>query len=312
MHSISGHIFGHVKWFVDEHDAAASPLHSNEWGFVVLALIAGVGALYLVHSAMNRWGANKYLDDKLGRFAPVIPLVVRYTTGLLLIINAAKGLLFAPNVTTGAIPFGGEVSVLLAILGVLLIIGWGVKWVGYGLILIYLYSLAFIDPLINGLDHFEYLGIGAYLALFQDKAYLNWARAAGLARALSPESLLRIGVGIGLMVLALSEKLVGISNSTAFLQLHHWNFLEFAGLADRNFIIIAGVVELLVGLTLVLNIAPRVTTAIVALLMTMTAIALGVEEVFGHLFALSLVAVVWLTPQVASAGGPKPTEKRRR
>jgi hypothetical protein len=110
----------------------------------------------------------------------------------------------------------------------------------------------------------------------------------------TPESLLRIFVGFGLMALALSEKLIGVGLSTDFLQHHNWNFLQPIGVSDRLFIIISGITEFVVGLTLVLNIAPRLTTAIVALLMTITAFLLGVDEVFGHLFALSLVAVVWL------------------
>ena len=78
-------------------------------------------------------------------------------------------------------------------------------------------------------------------------------------------------------------------------------------MTDRNFIIVAGMVELLVGLTLVLNIAPRLTTAIVAGLMTMTAILLGVDEIFGHLFVLSLVAVVWLNPHSLGHKGKQKT-----
>ena len=301
------HMFAHVKWFVDENHVDANPLTIPEWFVVGLLLIIGVGVLWAIHRYMQKSGIEKWLDTKLKRFAKLIPYIVRYTTGILLLINAAKGLLFAPNVPTHVADIGSVLSIALAIAGIMLIIGFKIRIAAWIILLVYGVSLFAISPIIDVLDHIEYAGIGLYLLLFGNAKYEKRFAGKALEPYLSPTGLLRASVGIGLMILALSEKLIGIANSTAFLQQYHWNFLFTIGVTDRNFIIVAGMVELLVGLTLVLNIAPRLTTAIVAGLMTMTAILLGVDEIFGHLFVLSLVAVVWLNPHSLGHKGKQKT-----
>lgn len=297
-------LFAHVKWFVNEDHSTVTPLTNSEWLLVIAGIIVGTLLLVFIHQLLIKYGITKKLDNTLGQYDKAIPYIVRYTTGLLFIINAAKGLLFAPNVPTDLHAIAPILSIILATAGVMLIIGLKVRWAAVAILAVYLASLLFIRPPTNILDHIEYVGIGLYLLLFNNKSFLIYIKRKTLQPLLSPESLLRIFVGIGLMILALSEKLVGVGLSTDFLQHYHWNFLSELGISDRLFIIISGITEFVVGLTLVLNIAPRLTTAIVALLMTITAILLGVEEVFGHLFALSLVAVVWLRDEL-------PATKRR-
>jgi uncharacterized membrane protein YphA (DoxX/SURF4 family) len=294
--------FAHVKWFVDEERQPVVALTTNEWLMVGLGILAGTVLLLVVHRLLIKLGITQKLDAALSKYGKAIPLIVRYTTGLLLIINAAKGLLFAPNVPTGAHDIAPLLSVVLAVAGVMLIIGFKIRWAALAILGVYLVSLLYIRPLGDMIDHVEYVGIGLYLLLYSYKPYAALARQRMWQPVLSPESLLRIFVGFGLMALALSEKLVGVGFSSDFLQNHNWNFLEPVGVSDRLFIIISGITEFVVGLTLVLNIAPRLTTAIVALLMTLTAILLGVDEVFGHLFALSLVAVVWLRSELPPSG----------
>jgi len=296
--SVVSSYLAHVKWFVEKEPNAVLPLSMDEWLVVVCGVLLGTVLLYGVHRLLIRWGITKQLDTSLGRFGKLVPYIVRYTTGLLLVINAAKGLLFAPNVPTSVHQLAPTLSLIMAVCGVLFIIGFKVRTAAAVLLATYVFALLAIDPTIDILDHVEYLGIGLYLLLNGYKPYLGWADKMRWSKFVSPEALLRIFVGVGLMVLAVTEKLVGIDLSTNFLAHHDWNFLAGLGVDDRVFIIISGIVEFLVGFTLVLNIAPRLTTAIVAVLMTITALLLGVEEVFGHLFALSLVAVVWLRPEL--------------
>lgn len=291
------HTFAHVKWFVDkEHIQAAHPLSPNEWLAFIGLVGIGLLALLVVHRYLNKKGIEAFFDKQLRPYVKLVPLIVRYTTGLLLIINAAKELLFAPNVPTSAVDQGGLLSITLALAGVMLIVGLKTRLAATIILAVYAVSLLLVHPVIDALDHVEYLGIGLYLLLHDNTKYIRKIQSMQLMNYCSPAALLRVFVGLGLVILALSEKLIGISNSSYFLQDHHWNFLQAIGIDDRNFIVAAGIIEFLVGLTLILNIAPRLTTAIVALLMILTAILLGVEEVFGHLFALSLVAVVWLNP----------------
>ncbi|HSD55906.1 MAG TPA: DoxX family membrane protein [Candidatus Saccharimonadales bacterium] len=301
--------FAHVKWFVDDHLQKVPELTTGEWLFVAFAVLAGVGMLYGAHAFIRKIGITKALDSTVGTLSRYIPYIVRYTTGLLLIINAAKGLLFAPNVPADTSP-AQLLSIVLALCGVLLIVGFKIRFAAIGILAVYTSALLFLRPFGDIFDHVEYIGIGLYLLLYAHKPYLALVARSRMRALCSPESLLRIFVGVGLMSLALTEKLVGIELSANFLQNHDWNFLSFLGISDRWFIIVAGIVELLVGLTLVLNIAPRITTAIVAGLMVVTAILLGLDEVYGHLFALSLVAVVWLQPELPVLAPHKAARKK--
>lgn len=293
--------FAHVKWFAEEGQHPVEALSSTEWLLVAIGIGAGTLALLLVHQLLIKSGITHKLDAALGKYAKAIPYIVRYTTGLLLIINAAKELLFAPNVPTSSHEVAPLLSLILAAAGIMLIVGFKIRWAAAAILGSYLVAIIFLRPVIDVLDHVEYVGIGLYLLFYGYKPLAKFAQKQGWQQVLNPESLLRIFVGLGLMVLAMSEKLVGVGLSADFLQHHNWNFMEGLGVSDRMFIIVSGIIEFIVGLTLVLNIAPRLTTAIVALLMTLTAILLGVEEVFGHLFALSLVAVVWLRHELPVA-----------
>lgn len=286
--------FAHVKWFVEEGQQPVAALTSTEWLLATIGIVAGTVLLLIIHRLLIKLGIIQKLDTTLGKYENAIPFIVRYSTGLLLIINAAMGLLFAPNVPTGVHGIAPLLSIVLAVAGVMLIVGIKIRWAAIAILSVYLSAILSIRPLGDVIDHVEYVGIGLYLLLYGYEPLAVYAKRKGWQQILSPESMLRIFVGLGLMALALSEKLVGVGLSADFLQQHSWNFLQEFGVSDRLFILASGITEFVVGLTLVLNIAPRLTTAIVALLMTITAVLLGLEEVSGHLFALSLVAVVWL------------------
>lgn len=58
---------------------------------------------------------------------------------------------------------------------------------------------------------------------------------------------------------------------------------------------------------------PGLTTSewlFVAGLMVVTAILLGLDEVYGHLFALSLVAVAWMQPELRALVPHKAARKK--
>lgn len=300
------HQLAHVKWFVDQNLPNVEPLSIIEWFIVLFAVAAGTVVFWQLNTRAKEFGISNKIASFFAQYSWLAPYIVRYSTALLLIINAYQGLLYAPNVKTSVIASGPTLSVLLFSAGILLLIGRGIRAAAVLMLSVYIVSLMLIRPVVDVLDHVEYIGISLYLLLYANKGYIIEMGRSKLAGLLSPTSLLRIFVGLGLVILALSEKLIGIRNSAYFLNEHNWNFLQFIGVSDRHFIIIAGIIELLVGLTLMLNFVPRLTTAILAGLMTITAILLGIEEVFGHLFALSLVAIVWLQPLKKSS----PKKKR--
>jgi hypothetical protein len=118
----------------------------------------------------------------------------------------------------------------------------------------------------------HYYGIALYCWLLPWRPRL----AVGMLAAL---------VGSALIALALVEKLLQPELAGLFLLDHEWNFMAGAGVdwfTDRYFILFTGLVELTLGFTLAVGIAPRLTSALLLVVFVMTALLLGWHEVVGH------------------------------
>ncbi len=290
----------HVKWFSEgDSSATLGSLTYTQWGVVVAAVVAGVLLMIIVNKLMEP--LDSVLDKKFAGLRDWIPTAVRWSTALLIIFNFWKGYLVAPNIVVGNETLHLIINAVLIGVALLLLLGAYTRVAGLLLLGVFaLGTLAAAEPL-QLLDHLEYVGISLFL-MFAGSGKLSVK--AKLNDPLSPLSknewlaspLLRTFVGLGLVVLAFSEKLLNLTLSNDFLQNNSWNFLSSFGVDDRNFIILAGVVELLAGLTLVLNKVPRLGTLAVLCLMIITAAILGLEEVFGHLFAVGVVVAVWIGP----------------
>ena len=290
--------FSHVKWFTSRSPSGEPAFDSVEWLAVLGIVSAGLLVFRIVDGWLKKRKIEKKLDQTFKPYRSLVPLVVRVSTALLLVINALNGFILAPNVESDGSGTAGVITILF--LGAAVFIGFGYMMQVGIVSLLGGYLLAFVyADFFDAIDHIEYVAIAAYL----------WLRGPGvysLEKTLAKKKLknpikrhlsldvYRIGVGIGLVVLSLSEKLLNVSVAQDFLNQHSWNILSFAGVSDRNFILVAGAVELLVGLGLILNYAPRVLITIVLILMILTAILLGIEEIYGHLFAVGIVAALWV------------------
>jgi len=109
--------------------------------------------------------------------------------------------------------------------------------------------------------------------------------------------LLRTFVGVNLVILAFSEKLLNIGPANVCLVEHNnWNFLSGFGLNDRNFIIATAIVEILLGLSLILNKLPRLSITVLFMAMVATTLLLGINEATSHLLVVGLLTAVWIGP----------------
>lgn len=288
----------HVKWFNTEQPVHQEGFNAAELFAVVVIVVAGLLIFRFIDAWLREQKITAKLDKALKSYRPIVPLLVRLSTAGLLVINYAQDLLLAPNVastdstTSGVIGAVFLLAALLLALGLFTRAGVAVLLGGYLLVLT---EADFVDVL----DHFEYIAIAGYLWLRGPGKYSldNYRKKGKLAMPdLRKYSLdfYRIGVGIGLSVLALSEKIFNVSAATDFLNQHDWNMLSSVGVSDKYFILIAGSVELLVGLALIFNYASRLIVSTVLALMAITAILLGIEEIYGHLFAIGIVVAVWV------------------
>lgn len=293
---------GHVKWFSEKGVSAPLPsLSTTEWLFIGLLIIAGVILLFLLNRLMKK--PDETLDEKLKPLRPWIPTIIRWSTAILLIGNYWQRNLYAPNINYD---FSGLSSLLIAgliIVVVMLLLGVYTRTAGAILLTIYIMSVLIVQTPIELLDHLEYVAIGLFL-LLSDTGKLSVANQLvdPLEKIVHKfdylaQPSLKVFSGLTLIVLAFSEKLLNMTLANDFLTNHSsWNFLSSFGLNDRNFIILAAIVEILIGLSLVLNMATRLSVLLLLLVMVLTALLLGLDEIIGHLFAVGLAFAVWVGP----------------
>lgn len=290
----------HVKWFSeDSAGSVLAPLSSTEWLVVVAAIVVGVILMYLVNRLMKP--VDKSIDKSLKGWREWVPTVVRYSTALLIVFNFWKGYLFAPNIEYANGTLYLIISAALVLVALLLAFGILTRLSGAILLVMFALGVFVANEPVQLLDHLEYLGIGLYLMFAPTGKLSVHSHLKDPLQALSSKErlatpLLKTFVGLSLVILAFSEKLMNMTLSNDFLLEYNWNFLSSFGVSDRNFIIAAGVMEILVGLTLVLNKASRLGTLALLCIMVVTAVLLGIDEVFGHMFAVAVVAVVFVGP----------------
>lgn len=290
----------HVKWFSEGSETATiANLTTAEWLVVLGSVVLGIVAMWLVNKLMRPFDMK--IDDRFKDFREWVPTVVRYSTALLLIFNFWQGYLFAPNIEHGGGSLYLLINAVLILIALMLLFGILTRLAGSMLLIVFVIGALVANDSIQLLDHLEYFGLGLFLMFSAAGKLSVQTKLSDPLASLSTKDwmatpLLKIFAGVGLVVLAFSEKLMNMTLSNDFLLEHHWNFLSSFGLSDRNFIIAAGIIEILVGLTLVLNLASRLGTLALLSVMIMTAALLGVEEVFGHMFAVAVVVAVWVGP----------------
>jgi len=289
-------LLSHVKWFNSDKVIAQPSLNNTEWLVVVILLITGLLAFRFADQWLVKSKTRKNLDKKLKPLRLWVPLVVRISTSLLLAINVTHDYLLAPNVTSDGSSTSNLISGLFIVAAVLIGLGLWNKAGALTLLAGYLLILTKAD-FVDVLDHFEYVGIAGYLWLRGPGKHSldNYLQKKKLtAPDLRKHSLTfyRTSIGIGLATLGLSEKLLNTTAAQDFLNQYDWNVLSAVGVSDRWFIVVAGSVELLVGLALIFNYASRLLILVVLALMLLTAVLLGIDEIYGHLFAVGAVAVL--------------------
>ncbi len=109
---------------------------------------------------------------------------------------------------------------------------------------------------------------------------------------------LRISTGLSIAVLAFTEKLWNIPMGLAFLEAHPFNFfpwLGFDSVGDREFLFLAGIVELTLGLLLMSGVFVRALILIAWLPFNLTLPLLGWQELVGHLpiYGIMGLLLIW-------------------
>jgi len=229
-----------------------------------------------------------------------MPAVLGLHLAVPLLVNGTQGRLFS---TDNVLPAGWANLLGLLQIGIALAMAYGgmARLAALGLAGIWLLGIVVLglEPM---LENIFFLGLAAFFfmagrgpvavdrlifPIMEPPARLiRWAVLA-----------LRIGLGLSLVVVAFTEKFINLQLAASFLKQHALNFTPVLGfpLSDTVFALLAGSVELLIGLWLVLGIFPREVILLAWVPFNLTLTVFDWTELAGHLpfYAAMALLLIW-------------------
>lgn len=231
-----------------------------------------------------------------------MPLVIGVHAAVPLLVSGVSLRLFVPNLVLSPDFLGGILGLAEIVVGLSLFYGALSRIGAVVLAGLWLTGVLLFGPVML-LEHTLFLGV-AFFIFVTGRGPLAFDMAlTRLHRPLEPlvpyaVPALRILTGIGIVVLAFSEKLWNLPMGLAFLQEHHFNFfpsLGIQGVGDREFLLIAGTVELTFGLLLMSGAFIRLVILLLWLPFNLTLPFLGWQELVGHLpiYGIFALLLIW-------------------
>jgi len=299
----------HERWFTDE---GRFPVQWGTWAtpgsLVTVAVALGITliatAIYRVQGRRSVVPGPIALGmpwDKYVTLLTWVPLVIGVHMGVTLLVSGVSRQLFVPNLELPVNLFGGVLGMVEIAIALSFIYGALARPAAAALGLLWLIGALVFGPL-RLIEHTEILGIAFFLfatgrgPLAFDMALdkLNKPVSSLIPYAVP---VLRIALGVGLTVVAFTEKIWNIPMGLAFLADHHFNFFPYIGLPaidDTKFLLIAGAVELLVGLMLIAGTYVRLIIILTLIPFNLTLPFLGWRELVGHLPTYGILALLLL------------------
>lgn len=287
----------HEKWFTE-----ARPGYS--WDFLVdpatLAVVGGAIAVAVLWRAVGTRAPKPELPflSFLSVLTPWLPRLLGIHAGVSLLSQAAQGSYLAPPLDLPTNPVGTGLAILEGITGVWMIAGYKVRPAAALLILAGPAGMLYYG-VIPVLERLDLLGIAAFLFLLPpDDTRPGGTIDPEPSRALADALLaLRVFTGGALIVLAFTEKLLNPELALHFLEDYPaFNILATMGLnvPDLMFVRIAGAVELLFGLLILMGSLPQIAVIVAGIPFNVTLFFLGKSELIGHLpvYGTMLVLIV--------------------
>ncbi len=299
--------YAHERWFVEPgvHAGQHSPLGPTAW-----LLVFGAVLFVLFTFALPRVRLYRSIDAAVDGAHRALPAgiewrVVAVLSGIMLVINSLSGAFLAPEqVLPGpGLVFLGRVGQMA--IGVLLLSQ-------YSFFLAGVLTLTVAVPLATAffgsaflVDYgLEYVALALALIFVGLSSTCPDGTAARVRRWLKrkpedfahlPVPILRIGLGLTFVILAVHYKLLNPEVTLAFLDEHSFNFLALAGVTgftNSHFVFAAAVSEISIGLLLASGIATRFVSAAVLGILLTTFFALGPVELVGHLPIIGIVLLL--------------------
>lgn len=292
--------YAHLRWFVDKGQHPGEHYHMD---LTSLLVIFGAFSFLLFAFAIDRTSLPRKFEliseKAYGSSSEETQWrVVVFVCGLLLVANSATGAFLAYNLVLPSDELVIVGSIALAIVGLLMLSQLSYSLAGLLILIVALPLAAIYLPMVLLIDYlFEFAALGLALVFlgtsscYLDKLACKTMKVDPKRFMHLPLPIVRVGVGLTLIVLAIHNKLIDPNMALTFLDEHDLNFmadLGFTGFTNLHFVLAAGVAELTLGILLVAGVATRFVAAALIGFFLSTLIILGPIELFGHLTLMGI------------------------
>src|SRR6478752_1835308 len=299
----------HERWFTDE---SRFPVQWGTWSSSnsLVPIAVAVGITLIATVIYNARGRRSVVPGPIAlgmpwenyiRLLTWVPLVIGVHLGVTLLVSGVSRQLFIPNLVLPVNLLGGVLGMVEIAIALSFIYGALARPAAALLALLWLVGMLVFGPL-RLIEHTEILGVAFFLfatgrgPLAFDMALdrLNRPVVSMIPYAVP---VLRVALGIGLTVVAFTEKIWNIPMGLAFLADHNFNFFPYVGMPgidDTRFLLIAGTMELLMGLMLIAGTYVRLVIIVTLIPFNLTLPFLGWRELVGHLPTYGILALLLL------------------
>ena len=283
----------HVRWFTEDKDAYADQQFPRDLTSALLLAGAVSFIALAVYFSRAKWAAKVGAGvQRVSRSVKGLDWrLVAFLTGLMLVANSIMGVFLAPNLDLANDNLQLVGSAAQMIVGVLLLVQISFTIPGI-LILLTLGVTTILIPLNVLVDYvFEFVAlsialivIGPGLCALDRRLFKRLGIDTEQLTHL-PLPIIRIGVGLTLVALAIHNKLLNPGLTLAFLDEFKINFMPYLGFTEftnLHFTLAAGLTELTVGLLILFGVATRFVTAVLSIFFVITLFVIGPIELIGH------------------------------
>jgi len=299
----------HERWFLDE---SRFPVQFDTWSsansLLPIAIAGGLTAIATViyrargrHTVVPGPIALGMPWENYVRLLTWVPLVIGVHMGVTLLVSGVSRQLFIPNLNLPVNLLGGLLGMIEIAIALSFIYGALTRPAAAVLAFIWLVGTMVFGPL-RLIEHTEILGV-AFFLFVTGRGPLSFDMALDRLNkpiaALVPYAVpvLRVALGVGLTIVALTEKVWNLPMALAFLEEHNFNFFPYIGLTqidNTKFVLIAGTVELVVGLMLIAGTYVRLVILISLIPFNLSLPFMGWRELVGHLPTYGILALLLL------------------
>lgn len=297
LHQVSAHV-GYVSpgevfenqsggdWFF-----LLSPLFNLNYIFLMLGTLIVVFGLYfgLLRLSFVK-DRIKYLRERAQTYHDFIPWMLRLSLGIALLGAGTAGMVISPLLTD---TFG--LAFCQIVLGFMILAGFLNLPVLLASIVLFIFALS-QDFYIFG--NLEFLAIALVLIILGDfRPGVDDLFGLPELKALRPlrkymPLILRIGVGVAMIFLAIYEKLLNPHLSAYVVE--HFNLTSYMPVTPAMWVLGAGLAELFIGLFILIGFRTRLVSAI-AFLVVATTFFFFKESVYSHVTLFGILSVLFTT-----------------